>query len=353
MNKISENHLIEETIEKGFQASEMRFLSKEPTMYMDLKKEILENKEITEVLKTGISEIVRDSIDVQVKKSFEHGGSNFLKELQALRFSNLDEQAEKLSEKRKSMRTVGVQLVQMDDNGNVEMLDETKEHFGSMHKVDSAEFNQMMKDIFAKEDSEREQKVASYRNNYLEAEPDKDFLFESQEMESKFLSRSSKKLQSVSPSNQPSKSRKSNDLDNMNYSDYYDNVFNSFLAYSNSQVRGSNVNLANMSSTKSQREGQPRRIDVSAGLSQFLRSKIDSFVEEYTKEAVYKRGTIESMIKGMSVVKSEIKGDGGKEGETKLLKLDEDPREKLILSDLETIKEHECDKTKEKTKPNL
>jgi hypothetical protein len=346
MNKISEKQLIEETIEKEFKKSEMRFLSKEPTHYKDLKNKLINKETITKDLKTGISEIVRDSIDVQVKKSLDHGGSSFLKELQMLRFSNLDEQTEQLRDKRKSMRRIGVQMIELDEQGNVCIVEKGGNQ-DKRRKSSTREFDQMMEDILGKEDFQKEQKVGmGSRNTFQDIEPDKDFLFESQEMESKFLSRSSKKLRGTSPIKKSASNPKMQEAEGINYSDYYDGIFNSFLAYSNTQARNSNFNFGNYSNSRNLREStNHKRIDVSSGLSQFLKSKIDSFVDEFTKEAVYKRGTVESMIKGVSVMKSEIALDSEKEkeGELKMLRLDDDPREKLILSDLEPIEEHEGD----------
>lgn len=345
MDRISRKQIIEDTLERGFQASEMRFLSKEPTTYRDLKKEILANKNITEDLKSGISEIVRDSIDVQVKKSLDHGGSSFLKELQSLRFSNLDEQTEILKEQRKSMRRIGVQLIELDDQGNVHIVEKKRDSH--------AEFSDMMNDILGKDgfssEAKAEKMVGSARNNFADTEPDKDFLFESQEMEGRFFSRSSKKMRDT-PSIKKSRSiPKIPEAENMDMSEYYDNIFSSFLAFSNAHARNSTFNLGNASNARPLRESHNhRRIDVSSGLSQFLKSKIDSFVDEFTNNPVYKRGTVESLIKGVSVMKSEVTIDAEKEAEFKALKLDDDPREKLILSDLEPIKEDEQELNKRK-----
>lgn len=346
MKTLAEENIIEDTLEKGFQASEMRFLSKEPTMYKDLKKEILQNKGLTENLKSNIAKIVRTSVDVGVKRSLDAGGS-FLKELESLRFSNLDDQTEKFCEKRKSLQTEGVQLVGMDDQGELSLLRVKRSSKKEMMRVNSGEIDFIMHEIMGKDDLDRngeevENVVSSSRNNELPAEPDKDFLFESQEMESRFLTRSSKKLKSPVSNKQPSTRERVQENENMNYSDYYDNIFNSFLVYSNSQARGSRVSLANHLSATRNPGGHQRRIDVSAGLSQFLRSKIDSFVDDYTKEVVYNKGTVESMFRGMGVLKSEIVRDS----EPRPLKLDDDDREKLILSDLETIKEKQPEENK-------
>lgn len=347
MKSIAEKNIIQDTIEQGFQASEMRFLSKEPTMYKDLKKEILGNQDISENLKSNISKIIRTSIDVGVKRSLDHGGS-FLKELESLRFSNLDDQAEKLSEKRKSLRTEGVQLVTMDEQGDLSLMRLKRRSTNEMTRVNSGDIDMIMHEILGHEamDGARahvEKQASSSRNNELPAEPDKDFLFESQEMESRFLTRSSKKVKSPVSNKQMSARERAQENENMDYSDYYDNIFNSFLAYSNAQARGSKINFANHLSATRNQGGYHRRIDVSAGLSQFLRSKIDSFVEDYTKEVVYNKGTVESMFRGMGVLKSEIVRDS----EPKLLKLDDDDRKNLILSDLDKIKEKPKEEKKE------
>jgi hypothetical protein len=361
MNEITEKNIIEETIEKGFQKSEMRFLSKEPTMYKDLKKEILKNKEITEGLKSGISEIVRNSIDVQVKQSLDFAGGSFLRELQSLRFSNLDDQTEKINEKRKSMRTIGVQLVEMDNEGNLQLVEKEKSNrnlnLKTKNRNESKDFDLMMHEILGQDDFDKvhlknDSMIKGSKNNTdISAEPDRDFLFESHEMESKIITRSSKKLRSISP-NQPSISGKQADNDNMNYSDYYDGIFSSFLAYSNAHGRNSNSNFnftfGDRSSNMKHQGGSAhrKRLEVSSGLSQFLKSKIDSFVDEFSKDAVYKHGSVESMIRGMGEMKSEFRHEGNKDNDLKLLKLDSDAREKLILSDLETIQEHAGDKRK-------
>ena len=349
MNEISEKKVIEDTLEKGFQASEMRFLSKEPTMYKDLKKEILQNKNISNDLKTEISQIVKNSIDFQVKKSLDHAGSSFLKELQSLRFSDLDDHAEKLSQKRKSMDTVGVQIVEMDENGDLQIQKNRTRKSKDQQKIEEfGDFDMMMEEILGKDDFDmnlKENEVKSSRHNEILAEPDRDFLFESQEMESKLLTKSSKRMRSPSPNVKPGNPGKFQENENINYSDYYDNVFNSFLLFSGSQARNSNMTFGNSSNTKATRDGI-KPLNVSAGLSQFLRSKIESFVEEYSKEAVYKKGSIESMIKGMGIGegKNEANEDVSGNSDFKQLKLDDDENKKLILSDLETIEEHHTEK---------
>lgn len=338
MQTISEENVIEDTLEQGLRASEMRFLSKKPAMYKDLKQEILKSKDIREGLKSNLSKIVRTSIETGVKRSLDAGGS-FLRELESLRFSNLEDQAEQLSQKRKSLQTEGVQLVEMDDEGELSLLRLKRPDQKELARANSGNFDQIMHEIMKFEDEIEacENQVSSSRNNEVPAEPDRNVLLESQEMEMRFRTRSSKKVKSpVSKQNVSAKERPQ-EPESINYSDYYDNVFNSFLAYSNSQARGSKASFGNHLSVTRAQGGHPRKIDVSAGLSQFLRSKIDSFVEDYTKEVAYNRGTAESMFRGMGVLKSEIVRDSG----PRPLRLDDD-REKLILSDLEPINEKEA-----------
>lgn len=130
------------------------------------------------------------------------------------------------------------------------------------------------------------------------------------------------------------KFKKPTDRGSMNLNAYYDSLFNSFLEYSKdprSRFRLSkkddvpNHNSNNLEARKElkkalQDESYPnynsqqdpkmitlsgrnlskqQMIDLSSGLSMFLRSKIDSFVEEFQKDISQRKGSVESMVRAL------------------------------------------------------
>lgn len=161
------------------------------------------------------------------------------------------------------------------------------------------------------------------------------------------------------------------DRGSTNLNAYYDSLFNSFLEYSKDQKPGMqngnvegkqmpnhssnnvearkelkralydesnpNYNSYNYNESKALNvsKGQlskQQMIDLSCGLSMFLRSKIDSFVDGFQKDLAQKKGSMESMIRNlpssqfsdrsMGVVRNILMSDMGSD----IASINEDPR---------------------------
>ena len=161
------------------------------------------------------------------------------------------------------------------------------------------------------------------------------------------------------------------DRGSTNLNAYYDSLFNSFLEYSkdnkpgsqNGNVEGNQMPNHSSNNVEARKElkralydesnpnynsynyneskgldvskgqlSKQQMIDLSCGLSMFLRSKIDSFVDGFQKDLVQKKGSMESMVRNlpssqfsdrsMGVVRNILMSDMGSD----IASINEDPR---------------------------
>lgn len=139
--------------------------------------------------------------------------------------------------------------------------------------------------------------------------PDQDFLLDSADMENKFASNMSEKEKGEEDMKYLNVKRPTIQAEALAMSDYYDNVFNSFLGYTNSYLKNpEGINKSSHNNSFLRKSTNDKKIDVSAGLSMFLKSKIDSFIEDYQKDNNHKKITAESMIRknNSKIMKSEL-----------------------------------------------
>lgn len=345
MSEILEQKLIEETLETGFKASQMKLKNPKPSLMKDIKKEILESSEMKMKLNEGISNIVRNSIDNQLRGSLDHGGSSLFKQLEYLRFSNWD--ASESAKGPKVQFEVNKEQMTNATESPPKYLEDEEVNTGG--EINGDQFEEYMAEIMSTQEFVLEGDKASIKNKVdyfmendklstkndeysLSTEPNQMFLLMSQE---------NQPIRKRSGISSASRNAKKSKMGEINISDYYGNMFNSILFSSNSQMK--NSSFKKDLDSHMQREGI-KKIDISSGLSQFLKSKIDSFVDLMDKKVVLKRGTIESMIKDTSrnIKKLNTPAEEG------LLNV-EGIKEAVILSDLDIIHEQDCEKFQDKT----
>ena len=172
-------------------------------------------------------------------------------------------------------------------------------------------------------------------NVNLSYTPNQDFLLNSTEMDLKLnsliLNKNQEEREILTPNKKPDIK-----TEQMAMSDYYDNVFNSFLEYTQSQMKNSNSQnkLSGLSTLK--KSSNNKKIEMSSGLSEYLKSKLDSYIEDFQKDNQYKKGTIESMIRKNS---------------SKILK--SDFTNTIEPKEMKTIKEEKTEETNDLFRNNL
>lgn len=288
------------------------------------------NQHIKEKIIDGISNIIKNSVDVQFHSPTSKNNISMRKVVDKLRFSSFD------SESKGSLKEMEFRFSRgLRSSRGMTQAEKIKEED---HEINQQE---ILKDPFSFESNA---KKIHHLNVTLSNEPNQDFLLNSDEAQIKTQPYDHENIMMFNQSKQ--------NLENeeIKMSDYYDNVFNSFLVYTNSHLKNQNnskVYEMNMPSKTSN-----KKIDISSGLSDYLKSKLDSFIDDFNKETTFKRGTVESFIKSYDNKNPEM---DFLSNENKNEMNIHNYKERIILSDLEPILERDSEKIHEyqKSKNNF